>query len=123
MDDSTTSVQLLRQWVADFVAARQWEKFHTPKNLAMSVAIEAAELMEHFQWVKSEQIGTLMKDPERRESIADEMADVLYYVLALANQLQIDLTSAFCAKMKKNESKYPAERIRGRYGYDDLEAE
>jgi NTP pyrophosphatase (non-canonical NTP hydrolase) len=118
MDESTTVAELRRR-VQAFVDARDWRQFHSPKNLAMSTAIEAAELMEHFQWLTVEQSRRAAADPARREPIADEMADVFCYLLAMANQLDIDLASATTAKLAKNEQKYPAEKYRGRYGPED----
>lgn len=115
MTDDSTPVGNLRKIVADFVAQRQWEPYHDAKNLAMSVAIEAGELMEHFQWVRSEELPALLTDDARRTAIADELADVTCYVLALANALQIDLSTALTAKIAKNAVKYPVEQFRGRY--------
>ncbi|MCR4412083.1 MAG: nucleotide pyrophosphohydrolase [Thermoguttaceae bacterium] len=119
MNDRVTTVDSLRERVEQFVASRDWHQFHTPKNLAMSLAIEAAELMEHFQWLTPEQSRAAAGDPERLPGIADELADVLCYVLALANELHLDLSSAFERKMAKNEAKYPAEQYRGVFGPDD----
>jgi dCTP diphosphatase len=119
MPDSTTTVAELKAMVNDFVSRRDWHQFHAPKNLAMSMAIEAAELMEHFQWISAEQSRRVGTDPERLESIADELADVLCYALAMANELGVDLSTAIRRKMTKNEAKYPADEYRGRYGAED----
>ena len=110
MDDST-SIGYLREQVKDFVAERDWEKFHTPKNLAISVAIEAAELLEIFQW--SEDREPLDKEGENQ--LHDELADVLLYCFAVANALNIDISSAVTKKIEKNAHKYPVERFKGRY--------
>lgn len=118
MSDQNTTLAELRQMVAEFVAARDWQQFHSPKNLAMSLAIEAAELMEHFQWLTTEQSREIGQRPEALTAVSEEIADVLCYAFALANELQIDLASAIRAKMVKNEEKYPAEKVRGRYGLD-----
>ena len=115
MSDGDTSVAALRQIVADFVRERDWEQFHDAKNLSMSIAIEAAELMEHFQWTRSEDLGKHLRDPEVQSEVRDELADVVCFVLALANRLDIDLTTAVTEKMKKNRAKYPAEAFRGRW--------
>ena len=115
MDDQQTTVAQLRQLLADFVALRQWQSYHDPKNLAMSIAIEAAELMEHFQWVRSEETAAVLANERQRGEIVDEVADVACYVLSLANALQIDLSAAVAAKVAKNAEKYPVERFRGRY--------
>lgn len=119
LSDDQTTVRDLRDRVRRFVAERDWEKFHAPKNLAMALAIEAAELMEHFQWIDGERSRSVMEDPARAEKIADELADVFCYALALANELDVDLSAAFERKMAKNARKYPADEIRGRYGHDD----
>jgi len=114
MSDATTTVADLRRAVQAFVDERDWRQFHTPKNLAVSLAIEAAELMEHFQWLDVAQSIERGRDPGRRGEIADEMADVLCYLLSLANALDIDLSEAVQAKLVKNALKYPAEEFRGR---------
>jgi NTP pyrophosphatase (non-canonical NTP hydrolase) len=122
MNDHETTIKALRERVEQFVACRDWHQFHTPKNLAMSLAIEAAELMEHFQWLTPEQSRAAADDPAKIARIADELADVLCYALALANELDLDLSSAFERKMGKNEQKYPAEQYRGLFGPDDPNA-
>ncbi len=119
MTDQTTTVDELRSRVAEFVAARQWEPFHTPKNLSMSLAIEAAELMEHFQWISGEAADQVLQQPENLQAIGEELADVICYALALANRLQIDVSTTLAAKMQKNASKYPVEEYLGRYGPKD----
>ena len=119
MSDSETTVAQLRQTIEDFVDRRDWHQFHSPKNLAMSMAIEAAELMEHFQWISAEQSRAVADQPERLAAIAEELADVLCYALAMANELKLDVSTAVMQKMAKNEQKYPAEQYRGRYGPED----
>ena len=91
MSDSQTTVAELRRLVNTFVDQRDWHQFHSPKNLAMSLAIEAAELMEHFQWISTEQSKLVSQQPEQLSDVADELADVLCYALAMANELNIDL--------------------------------
>jgi dCTP diphosphatase len=119
MSDTETTVARLREIVEHFVQRRDWHPFHTPKNLAMSIAIEAAELMERFQWLTTEQSRALADQPEQLAAVADELADVFCYGLALANELGLDLSTAILGKMAKNEKKYPAEEYRGRFGPDD----
>jgi NTP pyrophosphatase (non-canonical NTP hydrolase) len=119
MTDAETTVQALRQRVARFVAERDWEPFHSPKNLVMSLAIEVAELMEHFQWITTEQSQMVVHDATKRVAVSEELADVLSYTLALANAMQIDLSAALEDKMRKNALKYPVQTFRGRYGMDD----
>lgn len=115
MADANETVLGLRQAMQAFVDERDWGQFHTPKNLAMSIAIEAAELMEHFQWLEVPESVTRGHDPAHREQIADELADVCCYVLSLANALDLDLSSAVRSKLVKNAEKYPVEQSRGRH--------
>lgn len=117
--DAQTTVAELRALVQRFVAERDWEKFHSPKNLSMALAIEVAELMEHFQWITPDESRQAAHDPARRSAVSEELADVICYALALANSLDIDVAAALQAKMLKNAEKYPVERIRGRFGHDD----
>src|SRR6516164_10974924 len=98
MSDDATTVAQLRRAIQTFVDERDWRRFHTPKNLAMSLAIEAAELMEHFQWLDREESMARGRDPVRRGQIAEEMADVACYLLSMANALDIDLSEAVRAK-------------------------
>ncbi|MEM6978962.1 MAG: nucleotide pyrophosphohydrolase [Planctomycetota bacterium] len=90
-----------------FVDERQWQTFHNPKNLAMSLAIETAELMEHFQWRTLEESARMMDDANDAHAIGEEVADCLAYLLSIANCLDIDLASTFRAKMIRNAQKYP----------------
>jgi NTP pyrophosphatase (non-canonical NTP hydrolase) len=113
--DSDTTVAELRKIIADFVAERDWSQFHAPKNVSMALAIEAAELMEHFQWLTPEASRELANEPEKLAAVGEELADVIGYSFALANELGIDVSSAIRAKMIKNIEKYPAEKYRGRY--------
>ncbi len=113
--DSNTTIAELRQLIADFVAERDWSQFHSPKNVSMALAIEAAELMEHFQWLTTEASRRLADEPQKLAEIAEELADVVGYSLALANELGIDVSSAVRAKMVKNAEKYPADQFRGRF--------
>ena len=115
MSDSDTTLADLKHVVGEFVAERDWGQFHSPKNLAMSIAIEAAELMEHFQWLDVAESRRLAEDPERQQAVGEEIADVLSYTLALANVLNLDLASALQQKMAKNRLKYPANEFQGRW--------
>jgi len=118
MPDASSTVSELREAMRRFVAERQWEPFHSPKNLSMGLAIEAAELMEHFQWVDCGESRQLAQDPKRRIAIGEEMADVACYLLALSNVLDLDLSDAIVDKLRKNAQKYPVEEFRGRYAKD-----
>ena len=112
---------LVRQTARQFVDERDWRQFHSPKNLSMSLAIEAAELMEHFQWIDATESRRIGDDPAKLAQVRDEIADVLCYALALANELKIDLATAVREKMVKNAAKYPAEQSRGRYDPPDTQ--
>jgi NTP pyrophosphatase (non-canonical NTP hydrolase) len=118
MSDADTSVQQLRDAMRAFVTDRQWQKYHTPKNLAMSLAIEAAELMEHFQWLDPAESRAVAASSDAKAQVADELADVLCYALSLANAMEIDVATAVFGKLAKNAAKYPADRFQGRYRAD-----
>lgn len=103
--DNNTTLGELKSIVEEFVAERNWHQFHNAKNLSMALSIEAAELMEHFQWLTTEQV--VAQEGYDRQQVTEELADIASYVLALANSLQIDLASAVDQKMVKNRLKYP----------------
>ena len=113
--DARTTVGELRQAVATFVNARDWRPFHTPKNLSMSIAIEAAELMERFQWLAPDEVMTALDNPAERATVADELADIVIYCLSLSNALELDVSSAVRDKLQTNEHRYPAGEFRGRF--------
>ena len=115
MTDNETTVAQLRRRIADFVRRRDWGQFHDPKNLSASIAIEAAELMEHFQWLRSDQVMEVRNDPQAMAQIGEELADILAFALSFANALEIDVSSTLAAKLEKNETKYPADRYYGRF--------
>ena len=98
--------------VRAFARERDWDQFHTPKNLAMGVAIEAAELMEEFHWLTPEQSAQL--PPEQLQAVRHEMADVLVYLVLLADKLGVDLVAATVEKIALNAAKYPADTVRGK---------
>lgn len=109
MGDDIRALQLA---LRDFARERDWEQFHSPKNLASALSVEAAELLEHFQWMTENQSRAL--DDRKRAAVGEEMADVLLYLLQLADKLDVDLIEAAQGKLRKNAEKYPAERARGR---------
>ena len=111
INDASTTVAQLRAVMREFVAQRQWEKFHNAKNLAMALSIEAGELMEHFQWLTTEEV--VAGSGVDVAQVAEELADVACYALSIANALEIDLSSAITRKMVKNRSKYPVETSSG----------
>jgi dCTP diphosphatase len=117
--DTTTTIASLKQRVREFVNERDWQQFHSPKNLVMALTIEAGELMEHFQWIGESESRAVADQPDRLAEVAEEVSDVFCYLLAIANELGIDLAESFRLKMIKNRQKYPVERYRGRFGDDD----
>ncbi|MDO8932465.1 MAG: nucleotide pyrophosphohydrolase [Rhodocyclaceae bacterium] len=106
MNKDISDLPSLRDALRDFAAARDWRRFHTPKNLAMAMIVEAAELVEHFQWATPEQ--SMNPPPEKLAEIRDEVADTLIYLVELADALDIDLIAAARDKIVKNAAKYPA---------------
>jgi NTP pyrophosphatase (non-canonical NTP hydrolase) len=119
MPDETTTVSELRQAMARFVQERDWQQFHSPKNLAMALAVEAAELMEHFLWIDNATSREQMQDSARLAPVADEIADVFGVCLALCNALELDLSDVFLNKMSRNVLKYPVDKARGRYRIEE----
>lgn len=113
--DDRATVRDLKDLVARFVRQREWEQFHTPKNLAMGIAVEAAELMELFQWSDAAGGAALMTRGRARRAAAEELADVMIYGLAFANRAGIDIATAIRSKLAKNRRKYPVRAFRGRY--------
>ena len=121
LSDSTTTVADLKAKILAFVRERDWEQFHAPKNLAMALAAESGELMEHFLWATTESSHAIVNDPAKRTKISDELADVVIYAIEFANMSRIDLSAAIAAKMEANAKKYPVEKARGRSDkYTDL---
>ena len=96
-----------------FVNERKWMKFHTPKNLSMALACEAAELMEIFQWLSAAESRSVMKNPNKAKAVEHELADVFYYLLRIADVLDVDLEKAFFEKMHHNQKKYPVKLAKG----------
>ena len=107
----------LQARVNNFVEERDWRSFHNPKNLALSIAIESAELMEHFQWLTMEQSQQRLDDPTKRAEVAAELADVLIYAFSFAEVTNIDITEAILKKLARNEERFPAKMVRGKLGH------
>ncbi len=105
------SLEQLRARLARFSAERDWEKFHSPKNLSMALIAECAELVEHFQWLNEEE--SLSLDPQRREAVRLELADILIFLVRCADRLGMDLVDAANDKISINEARFPAERVHG----------
>ena len=107
--------------VQAFCAERDWDRFHGPKDLAIGAVTEAAELLEIFRFQSDEECAAMLKDPEKREAIGDELADVLFFALRFAARFDFDLAQALARKIEKNARKYPVEKARGRnVKYDAL---
>ncbi len=107
------NIESVQQKLREFARERDWEQFHSPKNLAAALAVEAAELLEPFQWLKEEESRRLAENPADYARVEEEIADVMIYLLRLADQLEIDLDRAVDNKMRKNEEKYPIALARG----------
>ena len=105
------SLDQLNATLLAFARERDWEQFHSPKNLSMALAGEAGELLEHFQWLSEQQSANL--DPNKKDAVAMELADILIYLVRLAERLEIDLLEAAQRKIAINQARYPAERVRG----------
>lgn len=103
----------LTKRIIAFRDARDWKQFHNPKDVALSLVLEAGEVMEHFQWKNKEEMERHVV--EAKDEIGEELADVLYWVLLMSNDLNIDIIDALEKKIKKNESKYPVEKAKGRH--------
>ena len=114
LTDSATTVAELKTRVLAFARERDWEQFHSPKNLSMALAAESGELMEHFLWSTPEHSRVIAAEPAKRQKIADELADVIIYALEFANVTGLDVAAAIEAKMSANAKKYPVEKARGR---------
>lgn len=94
-----------------FAEERDWDQFHSPKNLTMALNVEAGELLEHFQWLTQEQSQNL--PPDKQSKVAEEIADIQVYLIRIADKLGIDILESVHAKIKQNEEKYPADKVRG----------
>jgi NTP pyrophosphatase (non-canonical NTP hydrolase) len=108
--DDEITVQELVEMVAKFRDSRDWRKYDTPRNLASSICIEAAELLEHFQWKTDEQTAEMLRSPEKLAGISDELADVVIYCLGFSEVLSIDVSNAVQIKLQKNAEKYPVPK-------------
>lgn len=113
-DDSDTTVRELQDEVRRFCEERDWDRFHTPKDLAIGIATEAAELLEIFRFKDEAQCRAAIADPERGRDVRDELSDVLYFVLRFAQMNGIDLTASLRAKIASDAERYPADAFRGR---------
>jgi dCTP diphosphatase len=114
----------LQRELREFAAQRDWQRFHTPKNLVMALTGEVGELVELFQWLTPRESAAVMTQPDQADRVREEVADVFSYLLQLADALDIDLTSALREKIRQNEQKYPVSLAKGRADkYDRLRSE
>lgn len=113
MSDETIDFVKLKERLIDFARQRDWEKFHTPKNLAMALTVEASELLEIFQWTTPEEAWALVADPVKKVAIEDELADILVYAVRMATVLDLNLKESIENKIDKNAQKYPADLVKG----------
>jgi dCTP diphosphatase len=110
-DPHLTTLEELRNALQRFAAARDWNQFHSPKNLAIALSVEAAELLEHFQWMS--EVESTALNPDQHAKVREEVADVFLYLVRLADKLGIDLMSAAVDKIELNSARYPIEKVRG----------
>jgi len=118
LGDDETSISSLREAVRSFIRERVWEKYHNPKDLAESICIEAAELLQLFQWTPSNHSTSFKKDKAKMKHIREELSDVIIYCVSMANALDIDLTSAIYDKLERNKQKYPPHLYKGKAHLD-----
>ena len=111
--DSETNIHELKEKVRKFCDERDWDQYHPPKELAIALIIEAGELLEHFRWKSEKESKLLLEDKKKLKEVEDELADVFYFVLRIAQKYDIDLTKALNRKMEENEKKYPIEKAKG----------
>jgi len=114
MSNSQTSFEEIKSKIKKFVRERDWEQYHSPKNLSMSIAIEAAELMEHFQWLTIEESKKLLKNNKKRSEIEDELADITIFILDFCNLFNINIEKSILGKLKKSAKRYPAHIVKGK---------
>ena len=112
--DTTTTLSQLKEATAKFAQERDWEQFHSPKNLSMAIAAETGELMEYFLWVSAAESSALCMSSDKRGKVEEELADVIILSLQFANMAKIDIASAVSAKIAKNAAKYPVSKAKGR---------
>jgi len=112
LDDSNTTFKTVKSLIEKFIQDRDWKKFHTPRNLAESISIESAELLEIFQWTTNDEDWSVMQD-ESKLKMQEELADILIYCFSLSNAAGIDIVQSLLSKIKRNEAKYPTELYKG----------
>jgi len=115
LSDTTATIVLLKKRVQKFVEDREWGKYHNSKDLAISIAVEASELLELFQWVREKDIEKLLRDADKFNRVEEELADIIILCFNLANVTGIDVSRAVMKKIEKNEAKYPVGLVKGNY--------
>ena len=113
MNDSDTTIAQLKEIVKKHCEERDWDQYHSPKELAIGASVEASELLEHFIYKSDKEMKEMFADPKKRGEVSEEMSDTLYYILRLAQMNDIDLSTAFNAKMEQNRKKYPVDKAKG----------
>lgn len=111
--DNETRIHELKEKIKEFCYKRDWDQFHNAKELAIALSIEASELLEIFRWKTHEEVDALFKDEKKKEDIEDEMADILYFLVRIAQKYDLDLSESLDRKMEKNDKKYPVEKVKG----------
>ena len=114
MKKKDITLEQLKREIADFVKKINWEQFHSPKNLSMSIAIEAAELMEKFQWLNIRESKELLKNTKEKKAVEDELADIAIYIIDFCNLFHINMGKIIRDKLRKNRTRYPIERSKGK---------
>ena len=115
MDDRSTTIKDLKNFVEDFVKERDWSQFHNAKNLSMALTIEAGELMDIFKWNSNAECDVMMSEDSSRQEAIDELADILIYAIAFANKNRINISESINQKMLKNRIKYPTDKYKGHF--------
>ncbi len=112
-EHKSLDIERVQAHLRDFARSRDWERYHSPKNLAMALAGESGELLEILQWLTEDESRAIAGDPRRREAVGEELADILQYVLRIADLLDVDVNEALWAKLEKNAKKYPVDLAKG----------
>jgi len=111
--DHETNIQELKEQVKKFCEDRDWDQFHSAKELAIGIITESSELLEHFRFKSEEEINDMFENEEKKQKISEEMADVLYFLVRLSQKHNVDLTTELTKKIKKNEERYPIDKAKG----------
>jgi len=113
--ETKSNLKELKEFYRNFTKVREWDKYHTPKDLSIAISIEAGELQEHFLWKSNDDVKEMLQNPTKKEKVVEELADVFAYVIRMADILDIDIIKSFYEKMEKNHKKYPIDKIKGNF--------